>query len=191
MAEPVDPELSADRRTTLPPMDATLAVSYQQPGKVSFYNLVLFVHITAALIAFGITFAYPIFQAALRRGYIQSAPYLHRTQGQVGKLLITPAAVVILLAGIYLTAAGPYDFGTGFVDGGIAIIVILLGLGGAFFSRKEQRLFELAEAAVAGGGEVVYGLEYDRIEKQVIRVGMLASALVVVAVFLMVIKPGV
>ena len=124
---------------------------------------------------------------------MQSAPYLHRTQGQIGQFLITPAAVVILLAGIYLTAVGPYDFGTGFVDGGLAIIVILLGLGGAFFARNEERLFELAEDAVAaaGGGAVVYGPEYERIESQVSRVGMFASALVLVAVFLMVVKPGV
>jgi uncharacterized membrane protein len=173
-------------------MNALLAVSYQELGKVSFYNIVLFVHIAAAIVAFGVTFAYPFFNAALRKGYLQATPYLHRTQGDIGKFLITPAATIILLAGIYLSWKGPYEFGDAFVGAGIAIIVILLGLGGAFFSRKEDRLFELAEQAVAtaGGGEVVFGEEYERISKQVETVGMLSSALVLLAVFLMVVKPG-
>jgi uncharacterized membrane protein len=175
-------------------VSSLLALSYQEPGKVTFYNVVLFVHIAAAVVAFGVTFAYPFFNAALRKGYLQATPYLHHTQGVIGKLLITPAAVVILVAGIYLAAKGPYDFGDGFVGAGTVIIVILLGLGGAFFSRKEDRLFELATqavAAAAGGGEVVFGEEYERTSKQVEVVGMLSSALVLLAVFLMVVKPGV
>jgi len=173
-------------------MSTLLALSYQEPGRVTFYNVVLFVHIAAAVVAFGVTFAYPFFNAALRKDYLKATPYLHHAQGVIGKLLITPAAVVTLLAGVYLVAKGPYEFGDAFVGAGIAIIVILLGLGGAFFSRKEERLFELAEEAVAAarGGEIVFGEEYGRISKQVAIVGMLSSALVLLAVFLMVVKPG-
>jgi uncharacterized membrane protein len=174
-------------------MSSLIAVSFQEAGKVTFYNLVLFLHISSAVIAFGVTFAYPIFFVALRPGDLNKAPWLHGVQGKVGRNLITPAAVLILLTGLYMTWKSAYDFGDGFVGGGIAIIVILLGLGGAFFSRKEDQLVELAERDLAAGlgAEGQLSEEYERINRQVAMVGMFSSFLVLVAIFLMVVKPGV
>src|SRR5437763_16044133 len=117
----------------------TLATSVQTPDTVSFYNIVVFIHISAAIIAFGVTFAYPIVDAILHRpGNLHHLAWWHRVQGELGPKLITASATVLLIAGIYLAAAGPYRFGDAFVSIGIIIVVVLLGLGGAFFAPTER-----------------------------------------------------
>ena len=42
-------------------MSTLLATSFQVPGELSFYNLVVFIHIAAAVVVFGALFAYPVF----------------------------------------------------------------------------------------------------------------------------------
>jgi uncharacterized membrane protein len=169
-----------------------LATSFYEPDKITFYNLVLFVHISAAVIAFGGTFTYGLVQGlVMRPGQRPHVPFWHRVQHEVGNKLITPAAIVILVAGIYLAAAGNYDFGKSFVTIGTVIIVALLGLGHAFFSPTELRAVEAAERdiAAAGDGEVVLGAEYQALAKRLAAVGIAANVLVLVAIFVMVIKP--
>ena len=115
-----------------------LATSFQEPDTISFYNIVVFIHIMAAIVAFGVTFAYPIVDAILHRpGNLKHLGWWHRVQGELGGKLITLSASVVLLAGLYMSAAGPYDFGKTFVSIGIVIIVVLLGVGGAFFAPTE------------------------------------------------------
>jgi Predicted integral membrane protein (DUF2269) len=174
-------------------MSSLIAVSVQEAGKVTFYNLVLFVHISSAIVAFGVTFAYPIMVPALRPKDLSRAPWFHSVQARVGRLLITPAAVLILLSGLYIVWKGSYEIGDGFVGGGIAIIVIILGLGGAFFSRKEEQLVELAERDLAAGlgPDGKLSEDYERVNRQVATVGGFVNLLILVAVFLMVVKPGV
>ena len=169
-----------------------LATSFYEPDKITFYNLVLFVHISAVVIAFGGTFTYGLVQAVVTRpGQRRHVPFWHRVQHEVGNKLITPAAVLILLAGIYLAAVGNYDFGKLFVTVGIVIVVAVLGLGHAFFSPTELRAVEAAERdiAAAGDGEVVLGAEYQALSKRLAAVGIATNLLVLVAIFVMVIKP--
>jgi uncharacterized membrane protein len=169
-----------------------MATSFYQPDKVTFYNVVLFVHISAAVIAFGGTFTYGLVQAVVMRpDQRRHVPFWHRVQHEVGNKLITPAAILLLLAGIYLAAAGNYDFGKVFVTIGTVIVVGLIGLGHAFFSPTELRAVEAAERDItaAGDGEVVLGAEYQALAKRLAAVGIAANVLVLVAVFVMVIKP--
>jgi uncharacterized membrane protein len=171
---------------------AALATSFYQPDKVTFYNVVLFVHISAAVIAFGGTFTYGLVQAIVTRpGQRRHVPFWHRVQHEIGNKLITPAAILILLAGVYLAAVGNYDFGKIFVSMGIVLVVVLLGLGHAFFSPAERRAAEAAERdiAAAGDGEVVLGAEYQVLAKRLAAVGIASNLLVLVAIFVMVVKP--
>jgi uncharacterized membrane protein len=170
----------------------TLATSVQQPDTVTFYNIVLFIHILAAIAAFGVTASYPIVDAALHRpGNLQHLPWWHRMQTEIGRKVITGGATVLLIAGIYLAAAGPYDFGSTFVSIGIIIIVILFGLGGAFFAPTERKAAELAERDIAAsaGGEVKLSPEYEAVAGRLRVAGITSTVLVVLAVFLMVNKP--
>jgi uncharacterized membrane protein len=171
----------------------SLAASFNEPDSVSLYNVVLFVHISAAIVAFGVTFVYPLIGAALSRpGNERHLAWWHRMEAEIGQKVITPAAVVILLAGIYLAADGPFDFGSTFVSIGIVIVVVLLGLAGAFFAPTERRAAELAQRDVdaAGGGEITMSAEYQAVAKRIALVGAIANVLILIAVFLMVTKPA-
>ena len=169
------------------------ATSFQQPDTLSFYNVVVFIHISAAIVAFGVTFAYPIVDAILHRpGNLHHLAWWHRTQHELGQKLITLAATVLLVAGLYLASTGPYDFGSSFVTLGIVIVAALLGLGGAFFSPHERKAAELAERDIAAstGGEVLLSAEYQAVARRLQIVGAASGLLVLVAVFLMVLKPS-
>jgi uncharacterized membrane protein len=169
-----------------------IATSFYEPDKLTFYNVVLFVHISAAVAAFGGLFGYGIVGALLTRpGQARHVPFWHRVQHELGNKLITPAAVVILIAGIYLAAAGNYGFSEAFVGIGIVIVVVLLGLGHGFFGPTELRAAEAAQRDIdaAGGGEVTLGAEYQALAKRLATVGIIANLLVLAAIFVMVIKP--
>jgi hypothetical protein len=169
-----------------------LATSVYQPDKITFYNVVLFIHIAAAVIAFGVTFTYGLVAGIVSRpDQRRNVPFWHGVQHEIGSKLITPAAVVILLAGIYLAAEGNFDFSTAFVQIGVVAIVVLLGSGHAFFIPTEVRAVAVAERdiAAAGTGEVEFSPEYQALAQRLKVVGIAANLLVLVAIFVMVIKP--
>ncbi|HWF32678.1 MAG TPA: hypothetical protein VG188_08990 [Solirubrobacteraceae bacterium] len=163
---------------------------------VTFYTFVLAVHIAAIVIAFGITFAYPVMYAVGLRAEPRSMPGLHRIQDSVGKFVISPFMGLALLAGIYL-ASKLHSFSDFYVQWGIAVIVILGGLGGAFFAPRERRLAELAERDIAtadqsspGDGAIVFGEEYKRLRTLVFRVNVLASTLILLTIYFMTAHTG-
>jgi uncharacterized membrane protein len=70
----------------------------------------------------------------------------------------------------------------------LLILVVLGGLGGAYFSPKARQLSELARRDLDAGGQL--GGDYDALFARVANVGLLSAALVLVAIFFMVAKPG-
>jgi uncharacterized membrane protein len=161
-----------------------------QAATIHFFDIVLFVHIGSVVLAFGVTFAYPLLFELARRTDRRSLPFLHRAQDRIGKFLITPAASLVLLSGIYL-AAKSHSFSQAWVNVGMVAIVVLLGLGGAFFAPQERRAAGLAQRDVdaAGSGEVTMSAEYEHVAGRLKTVSALASLLVLVAVFFMAVKP--
>jgi uncharacterized membrane protein len=108
-------------------------------------------------------------------------------------VLVTPGAVLLLLAGIYLVLSsdGPYEFSDGFVGVGLLAVIVVLGLLHGILSPSERRLADLAERDIgaSGSGEAALSDEYWALSKRWARLGGAASALIVVAVFFMVVKP--
>lgn len=157
---------------------------------IRLYDVVLFVHVAAVTVAFGATFAYPFFQAVVERASPRSLPAMFRAMHVTSRYLVTPGSVVVLLAGIYLTV-DRWDFGDLFVTVGLTVIVIVIVLAMTFFDRHEARAIELAtrDVAAAGDGEVELSEEYWQVSRRIARVGSLASALVLTAIFFMVVKP--
>jgi hypothetical protein len=169
-----------------------LLAAIYQPDKLSFYNVVLFLHVTSAIVAFGVTFAYPLFARVAHQSDPANLPYFHRSQAYVGSRLITGGATLILLTGIVMAATSDaYDFSDPFVSAGLVIVIVILGMGGAFFSPLEGKLGDLAERDVkaAGGGPVVLSRQYHAASHRYNLGAALAVTLVLVAVLLMVIKP--
>lgn len=159
---------------------------------VTFYELVLVVHIVAAIVAFGVVFSYPVLEATVRRASPAAMPAVHRAQLRLGQVVVTPAATIVLLAGLYM-ASDRWEFSQAWLSTGMAIIAVLLGLGGAYFRPRERRLAELSERDVAasGGGEVEFSDEYQRLDRQVAIVGVVTYVLIIAAVWVMVTKPGI
>lgn len=118
-------------------------------------------------------------------------PYVHRLGLAINQRLATPAIIVVLVTGIYQTL-DKWDFGDVWISATFAIVIVLGGLMGGYFIPEDRRLAEMAEAeiAAAGDGQVVMSDGYQGRARRIGMVGSLAGALVVLAVFLMVTKPG-
>ena len=156
------------------------------PATVTFYGVVKSIHVFAVVFAFGVTFSYPIVLGWLRANHPDVLPTFHRMQGRIGKLMITPGMIVILLTGIYLASDGDF-WKESWVTIPFLILIILFGMGGAFFSRRERVAAEIADRDLANGGTL--GPDYDAQEKALAIGGVIAGVLIIVAVFLMVAKP--
>lgn len=163
---------------------------------VTFYTFALAVHIAAIVIAFGVTFAYPIMYAVGIRSEPRSMPGLHRIQDSVGKFVISPFLALALLAGIYL-ASKLHSWSDFYVQWGLAVIILLGGLGGAFFAPRERRLAELAERDLSAAGEgssadsgFAFSAEYKALRQLVFRVNVVANVLVLLTIYFMTAQTG-
>jgi hypothetical protein len=163
---------------------------------VTFYTFVLAVHIAAVVIAFGVTFAYPVMYAVGIRSEPRSMPGLHRIQDTVGKFVISPFLGLALLAGIYL-ASKLHTWSDFYVQWGLGVIIVLGGLGGAFFAPRERRLALLAERDIAAAdkaspaeAEIVFGDEYKALRQQLFFVNLGANVLVLLTIYFMTAQAG-
>jgi hypothetical protein len=170
-----------------------LAASAQLPDDVSFYNLVVFLHVASLVVGLGVIFVYPVF---LRLGMARDPrglPLFHRAQDMLGRV-ISAGLAGLLITGIYLAAEGPFDFGDLFVGVGLLVVILNGALGGLYYARKVPRLEALAErdvAAFEGKGQPVMSREYVDLARQVELVGYISAGTVLVALMFMVFKPGI
>jgi uncharacterized membrane protein len=160
-------------------------------ASIEFYDVVVFVHVAAVVLAFGPTFGYAFFQGVAERYFPRSIPNVMRAMRTIDRFLVIPGLLVILAAGIYLVLDGPWDFSDGFVGVGTAVVVLLLAFQFAFFGPTEHRLAALAERdiAAAGTADVELSDEYWAASKRSAIGGSLAGVLVLIAIFFMTVKP--
>jgi uncharacterized membrane protein len=148
---------------------------------VTFYSVVKWIHIMAVVVAFGAAFTYPIWFSFVMRAPTSERAFFHRTQAFIGRRVIGPGLLVIVVAGIYM-ASNQHLWSKAWVTVPFVIAIIIGGLGGAYFGPRELRL---AELAAAGGGA-----EYTRLFAQVRNVTYVMLALVAIAAYMMVTKVG-
>src|SRR5947209_14548387 len=107
------------------------------------------------MVAFGILFLYPVLHVIGVRQEPQAMPWFHRFQYAVHTRVQAPGLVVVLLAGVYL-ASKWHQWSAFYVGWGLAAVVVIGGIGGAYIAPREKRLIALAEAETAaappGGG---------------------------------------
>ncbi len=156
-----------------------------------FFEVVLAAHIMAVVVAFGVTFAYPIIFAVVEKADRRALPAIYRAELAVGQRLINPGLAVVVIAGIYL-ASKFHVWSAFYVQWGLGAAIVLGGLGGLFFMPTEKRLIELSERDVkaAGDGEVTMSAEYTATSKRLATVGALSSLLVLVTVYFMATHTG-
>jgi hypothetical protein len=154
---------------------------------IDFYDISVFVHVAAVVVGFGATFAEALmFPVAMKAGR-QHLPYVHRLQLAINQRMATPALALIIITGIYQTA-DRWEFSDFWISATFLIALILGGLNGAYFIPSDRRLAPMVERDLAAGGEPSEA--YLAQAKRQGMFGALAGVLVLVAIFLMVTKPG-
>ncbi len=160
------------------------------PATVTFFQVVLAIHIVFVLIAFGIVVAFPVIAAAVERIDRRAVPALYHARRTAGRTLVNPGLLIVVIAGVYL-AAHLHQWHEFYVQWGIAAVVVLGALEGAFVIRQSKRLAEVAteEITEAGsGGEVNWSSKYINRRGRSDAVNLLMAVIVIVTCFLMVIQ---
>jgi hypothetical protein len=152
---------------------------------ITGYNVGLFIHILAVVLAFGPTFAYGIIFSVLPQ-HPRSTPVVIEAIQRVDRYLVNPGTIVILLAGLYLMSEGPWEESEVWVSVGFAAILILIGLQHAFFRPQTRKAKELAERDLKAGDTL--GEEFGAVSQRLSKVGTLAGLIVVVTIFFMTVK---
>ena len=147
---------------------------------VRFYDVVLWIHITAVVIAFGALFAYPVFLAVNARSPIAERANFHRLQIAFSKLITGPTIAVVLLAGVYL-ASDAHLWSETWVVVPFILLFVIAGLGATVLRRGEEGMIETAEA----GDEPGYAAVLATVKTWT----FVTLALIVITIFFMAAKP--
>ena len=159
---------------------------------VSSFELSLFVHITAVVVGFGATFAEAIAFPVAMKLDPRHLPYVHRLQLAINQFLATPALVIVLATGFYQVADQDWELGKFWLSGTLTIVIVIGGLIGGYFIPADRRLGAMVQREIdaAGAGEFVPSQEYQKGARTEGIVGTITGLLLVAAVYLMVMKPG-
>ncbi len=162
------------------------------PLAVTSYDFSVFLHVTAVVVGFGATFAESItFPVAMTMDK-RHLPYVHRLQRAINSWFTGPAMIVILATGFFQVSDRDWDLGDFWLSGSLTIVLVLGAILGAYFIPEDRRLQAMAESDIAasGSGEIVLSQEYQRRSRNEGIVGAITGLLVIVAIYLMVTKPG-
>jgi Predicted integral membrane protein (DUF2269) len=147
---------------------------------IRFYDVVLWVHITAVVTAFGALFAYPVFLAVNAKAPLAQRASFHRLQIAFSKRITGPAIGVVLLAGIYL-ASDAHLWSKVWVIVPFIMLLVIAGLGATVLRRGEERLAGTSES----GDEAGYAGALSTVTSWT----LVTIALIVITIFFMTAKP--
>jgi hypothetical protein len=164
---------------------------------VSFSQVVLAIHILAVVVGFGAVFAYPVLFAAAARNDPGVTPWLLRTRQRLGRYLVNPGLVVVVIAGIYL-ASKLDQWHNFYVQWGLGAAIVIGAIEGSVVIPRSGRLAAIAErdlaaTAVPAGGRrssATWSAEYLAGSRVLWGGGVLLEVLVVLTVFFMAIQLG-
>lgn len=109
----------------------------------------------------------------------------HRGVVRIGRLLYMPASILLLVTGILLVTAvddSPYEMSDAFVSIGFLAVIIGAGLGMGFFLPQTRNAVAAYESGDTGTAAAI--------ERKVTMVGLVDTAIIVLAVVAMVSKWG-
>ena len=160
---------------------------------ITFTLVVKALHVVAAFAAYGLPFGYPLFIPLVRRHHPRALPGVHDIQHKLSVALTGPGTAALLAFGIYL-ATKEHQWDQPYVAVGIAVLAVIIVAGGMIV-RWTAELATLATAAVnaaapgGDGGPVAFGAAYERVYRRYLLTETGLGALVLVAIFFMVVKP--
>jgi len=155
---------------------------------VAFPTVALAVHILFVVAAFGVVIGYPVITLAAERLEPRTVPVLHRVRVIIGRSLVNPGLLVVVIAGVYLASHGD-DWSHFYVQWGIGAAVVIGALEGAVVIPQEKRLAELGSRDVeATAGEVQWSGEYLAARARANLVGWVLALLVAATVVVMTVQ---
>ena len=163
------------------------------PLAITSYDFSVFLHITAVMVGFGATFAESVMFSVAMRLNARHLPYVHRLQLTLNQFFAVPALVVVIATGFYQVSERNWEFGDFWLSATFAIVIVIAVLNLFYFIPSDRKLGPMIqrEIAAAGDGEFAPSQEYQRAAMRQGIVGSITGVLLIVAVFLMVDKPGV
>lgn len=154
------------------------------------YKLLLFLHIAAATVGLGLTFAYPFLQAAAERSGVVATRFLLQATLRIEKIAVVPGAVIVLLMGVGLI----FDDGTGYKDDFPTWLMIAIPWYLAIFAVAilvQSKNVAKAIGALEGVPDnAPLPAAYVALGKKIQMVGGLLGLSIIGILFLMVWKPG-
>ena len=156
---------------------------------ISLYTISVWLHISAAVVGLGSTFALAVGFPLAQRLDARYMPYVHHLSEALNSRLAGPAMGIILVTGIYQVIDGPWSFGDAWISATFVLVIALGALQGAYFTRTDRRLAAMAEKELASGATEL-SEDYRRQAQREGSIGALAGLLIIAIVFLMVTKIG-
>ncbi len=158
---------------------------------ITGYEISLWLHISGVVVL-GATLAEALTFPVAMRMDPRHLPFVYRLQLAINTRLANPALLLVLVTGIYQVIDGNWEFGDPWVSGGFAIVIVLGALLGGYFIPTDRKLEAQVteELAAAGDGPVKLSEAFQAKARQEGIVGAVTGALIVIAIFLMVVKPG-
>ena len=147
---------------------------------VLFWQVVLAVHIAAVVITFGVMFTFPVIYLFAAKLDPRGMSWYYRMRVLIGQRLISPGLLLVLVAGIYL-ASHLHQWSRFYVQWGLAVVVVIGAIGGAFLTPREKKLAELADRDVGGA-------ESQALARRVVLVDSLLLVLILITIYLMTIN---
>ncbi|HZO59901.1 MAG TPA: DUF2269 family protein [Solirubrobacterales bacterium] len=159
---------------------------------ITSYEFSVFLHITAVMVGFGATFAESVMFPVAMKLSPRHLPYVHRLQLVLNQFFAVPALIVVLATGFYQVSEGNWELGDLWLSATFAIVLVIAILNLAFFIPQDRRLGPMIEREIAdaGDGEFAPSQKYQQGAMRQGIAGTITGILLVIAVFLMVDKPG-
>lgn len=151
---------------------------------MTWYELWLFLHLTAAMIWIGGGVALQVLGILTQRAADpEKSAFFGRSTSYVVLRLFLPAAVVVIVSGIGLVESGHWDWGEPFITLGLLLWAIVALVAFGFLGRAMGRA---GAQLVAEGPSPALGLRL----RNLVWLSRALLATLIVVVFLMVVKPG-
>jgi uncharacterized membrane protein YoaT (DUF817 family) len=133
-------------------------------ASISAYTISIWIHVSAAVIGFGSTFAGAVAFPLALRAYPRHIPFVHHLSLAINRRLASPALLVVIVTGFYQVSKGDWKMSQFWISATLVIAIVLGGLIGAYFVPTDRKLGEMAEreAAAAGGGPSTFGCRSGR-----------------------------
>jgi uncharacterized membrane protein len=146
-------------------------------ASVTFTSIIVAVHVMAVVIAFGVLFAYPVLLPWLQKTQPAAMPSVHEGLVRLHRMVVTPAMIIVLVAGIYL-ASDLDAWSEVWVSVPLVLLLLLFGVLHGFVVPQHKLL-----ATTEAGGA------YDALFGRLVAVVGGAGVIVLIAIFFMVAKP--